>query len=513
MVVCELQQGFIVQHSKLRFSLLSIVILFFAAFVTGVFFQLSIDVYQNNKILKPITETTANIESISQLLNAINDTLSYLEEYRWEYSDTASLILRVRTNETTAKNHLAHIERDLHKTGKEQYVLVTAIDTTYAQFTLFQNQLLQLMLDAKQEESANLYYDKIEPCGSYLKKYCQELLELAILDNYEIHASLLKTNEKLNNLQGIMLLLSLSFGSVMIVSLFRLMMFLKQMARASKNISSGNLLIPDIQYKRHDEMGILISAFNEMKHSMKMQVSLLEEKNAMEKELLTKKNESLVLQNLLEHEKMQQLHSRINPHFLFNTINVIKYTAQEENATRTESLLSSLGKIYRYVLATDSLQLSLAHEIQIVNEFNTLYSKRFSNNLQITWEIAPYLDVTEIIIPSFIIQPLVENAIKHGLRQKEEEGMIVVAIRRELNVLKIQVSDNGVGMSAGKLSKVRQNLEKLPLDGMHIGLYNVAARLKLWQSESGLDITSQEGIGTTTYLWMPLIIEEIQGVP
>lgn len=491
----------------MSFSLLSTIILFLMAFLIGFTFQLSITYYQGDKILDPITESTRNIESLSQFQNAINDSLSYLEEYRWDYSDTGNLLALLEKNITTATYYLTKVETDLSKIGRKQYLLTSAITTTYKQFETFQNQLIISLLNGKKSESANLYYDKISPCGRYLTQYCQELLEIAILDNHETHTNLLQINAQLNNIQSIVLILCVFFGVIMVLSVFRLVWFLKKMAKASRLISGGKFDIPDIIYFRNDEMGYLVSAFNEMKHSMKEQVRLLEERNQMETELLTKENEALGLQNLLEVQKMQQLNSQINPHFLFNTLNVIKYTAQEENADKTQSLLSSLAKIYRYVLTSNSSQVSLSREIQIVEEFYALYRIRFRDRLKLNWTIAKNLDVTEIVVPSFILQPIVENAIKHGLGQKEEEGTISILILAQDKSLKITIQDNGVGINPEKLNEVKANLQNPPLSGSHIGLYNVAARLKLWSKESGLDICSFREEGTTIVMWMPLVLE------
>ena len=126
----------------MSFSLLSTIILFLMAFLIGFTFQLSITYYQGDKILDPITESTRNIESLSQFQNAINDSLSYLEEYRWDYSDTGNLLALLEKNITTATYYLTKVETDLSKIGRKQYLLTSAITTTYKQFETFQNQLI-----------------------------------------------------------------------------------------------------------------------------------------------------------------------------------------------------------------------------------------------------------------------------------------------------------------------------------------------------------------------------------
>ena len=267
----------------------------------------------------------------------------------------------------------------------------------------------------------------------------------------------------------------------------------------------SNFTGADIEDSRSDEIGYMAKAFNEMKHSMNDKVILLEEKNAMEKELFVKENEALGLQNLLEREKLQQLRSQINPHFLFNTLNVIKLTSHEEQAIKTEELLTSLSKLYRYILASNDKDVYLSREVQIVNEFYALYKARFADKMKLVWNISPQLDLTETLVPSFLLQPLVENAFKHGLGPKEANGTITVRLSVEEEMLKAIIEDDGVGMSEERLENLRLNLVNPPTTGTHIGLYNIAARLKLRDKRCTFEIESEQGIGTKISITLPYI--------
>ena len=208
----------------------------------------------------------------------------------------------------------------------------------------------------------------------------------------------------------------------------------------------------------------------------------------------------------MERAKLQQLRSQINPHFLFNTLNVILYTAQQEGAAQTTSLLSSLSKLFRHALGSNESQVSLAREVNILNEFFALYHSRFGDRVRMCWHISPQVDLADTMVPSFLLQPLVENAYKHGIGPKESGGCVDIYIEPEGTMLRIRIVDDGVGMDQGKLDALRQSMESASLPSEHIGIYNVAARLRLWGPAYSMDIRSELGRGTTVSLWLPLYV-------
>lgn len=492
-------------------TLLGRTVLFLAAFGASLLIQMGIDSYQTQYVIEPMERRTEGIQAISQFLNDVEGCMTVLEDYRWDYGDTATLVATIRQHQSASKIHLVDIPADIGQVSEEHYLLANAALTTYGTLTLTIDDIVDGLLSGKTDTAAQLYYEKAEPCGSYLRQYTQQLLERAILDYHDTYASLMELNERLNQIQVLTILLCLLLGCVVIVSLVRLLRSIMQMARASQAISRGAFDTPDIDETRRDEIGHMAKAFNEMKHSMKRQVQLLEEKNQVERALFRKENEALELQNLMEREKLQQLRSQINPHFLFNTLNVIVYTAQQEGAERTRSLISSLSKLFRYTLESNEAQVPLAREIHVVDEFYSLYRARFRERICMKWHISPEVDLTETLVPSFILQPLVENAFRHGLAPKEEGGCVDIDIQAQGGVLNIRVADDGVGMTPQALETLHKNLLNPPTTGEHIGVYNVAARLRLRGAEYGLDIQSESGKGTVAAVRLPLVILEEEG--
>lgn len=491
-----------------QLTILGRIVLFLAAFFTVLMLQLGISHYQSKYIMEPLDQRTENIQTISQFLGDVEGCMTALEKHRWDLGDAASLVVTIREYREASQPHLDNISSDLPEVSEAQYLLANAARTTYNTLNTTLDQIIDLLLAGDRAGASALYYDKAEPCGGYLMQYTRQLLEQAIYDNQGAYTALSTRSDRLEQVQNLMILLCVVLGVIVLVSLVRVLRSVVQMARASQAISRGEFDIPDMDESMSDEIGHMAHAFNEMKRSMKQQVELLQEKHEMERRLRKTETEALELQNLMEREKLQQLRSQINPHFLFNTLNVISYNAQQEGAPRTQALIGSLSRLFRYTLQSNETRVPLSREVHIVDEFYTLYHVRFGDRIRLSWEIAPEVELTETLVPSFILQPLVENSFKHGILPREEGGCVVISMHIEDGLLNIAVADDGVGMNDETLDALRRNLRNPPTTGEHIGMYNVAARLRLFGRNYGMGVRSREGEGTVTTLWMPLVIQE-----
>ena len=204
---------------------------------------------------------------------------------------------------------------------------------------------------------------------------------------------------------------------------------------------------------------------------------------------------------------MQQLRSQIDPHFLFYTLNVILQTAGQETAYRTQALITALSHLLRYSLMSNDEQVPLAREVRIVDEYYSIYHVRFGDRVKMRWRISDSIDLTETMVPSFILQPIVENAFKHGIAPKEEGGVVRIRITplREEKLLRISVCDNGLGIPPDQLAQLQAGLAAPGDRWEHIGVYNVAARLKLLDKRCRFEIRSRPGWGTAVCLYLPLV--------
>jgi len=479
------------QKKKKQLTFMNRLILFFVSFCVLLLFQSGMESYQKRSVLSPMEERTESIQVISQFLNELENTLQVLKNHRWDYGDEAALMKALQNSRKASAEYLAQVKPVLGEVSEEQYLLANAVKITYTTFAGSLEEIMLFIEIGDTDRAASTYYSKTEPCGTYLRQYTQQLLEQAILDNQSAYIKFTRMNNKLNSARRLMNGVCLVLGCVVVMSLYVLIHSVRELAQAAKEISAGNLDVSDLDESADDEIGDTAKAFNEMKYSMKRQVQLLSEKTEMER------------------EKMQLLRSQINPHFLFNTLNVVMYTARQEEAYKTRELLESMSQLFRYSLGSNEMEVTLAREVHIVKEFFKLQKIRFGDRVNLAWDVSPEVLLPETVVPSFVLQPVVENAFKHGIVPKENGGVVRISIFSREEKLFIRVEDNGVGMAKENLDDLVKKLENPMITGEHIGLCNVAARLRLREG-SGLTLMSGENEGTTVELFMPLVMVDME---
>ncbi len=430
-----------------------------------------------------------------------------LDDYRWEYGDTDALLAELDSAFSVTNAWLWRIDGSLDTVSEEQYLLYSAVCTTYDSYTALVEELRAEIAAGQDAAAAQLYYEKVSLCGSYLRQYAQQLLNTAISDAQSTYTTVSALSSRVKWAQTVVVGLCLVLGLVMAWSLMRLLTPVQEMIGASQAIIRGELETPDIPVPRQDEVGQLTDAFNHMKHSMAQQVNTLREKNEMEQALHQQETQALELQNRMERSRMQQLRSQIDPHFLFNTLNVILQTAGQEKAYRTQALITALSHLLRYSLMSNDEQVPLAREVRIVDEYYSIYHVRFGDRVKMRWCISDSIDLTETMVPSFILQPIVENAFKHGIAPKEEGGAVRIRITplREQGLLRISVCDNGLGIEPEQLARLQAGLAAPGDRWEHIGVYNVAARLRLLDKRCRFEVRSHPGRGTAVSLYLPLV--------
>src|SRR5579862_5364078 len=207
-------------------------------------------------------------------------------------------------------------------------------------------------------------------------------------------------------------------------------------------------------------------------------------------------------ERLLLQARMEALQNQINPHFLFNTLNSVSSLVRFDPDTARE-LIIKLATILRRLLNSGDSFVPLREELEFIDNYLDIEVVRFGPD---KLRVVKQLDAAslEIMVPSMLLQPLVENSIKHGLASKIEVGSIFIRSKLNNSKLTIEVEDDGVGMGAAHL------LEKpTGLGGTGIGLANVAERLKVLYGETArMTIDSREGKGTLIRLSLPVLETE-----
>jgi hypothetical protein len=197
------------------------------------------------------------------------------------------------------------------------------------------------------------------------------------------------------------------------------------------------------------------------------------------------------LQTELARAQLDALRMQINPHFLFNTLHTIGAFSRARDHHRAVELIERLGDVLRHVLHTSSeLEAPLASELEFVRRYLDIEQARFGDRLTVSFAIAD--DAADAVVPQLILQPLVENALRHGLAPRDAPGQLRIAARRDGDLLELEVSDDGLGLGDGWDS------------GDGLGLGNVRARLAGMYGPAGqLALVSPASGGVVATIALP----------
>ena len=229
---------------------------------------------------------------------------------------------------------------------------------------------------------------------------------------------------------------------------------------------------------------------------------------------LTLENPAILRSELTEQRmSMLYLKSQINPHFLYNTLDSIRIRAQLSGDKEVADLLMRLVDFFRLSVKTNKQMVPLDEELELLEAYMELMCSRYPQ-LKVEYDIDP--DLSETLVPNFILQPIVENSLLHGLKNRGYQGLVKVsALKVNETQFEIQVYDTGSGFAAGEKERVEamlRNYARTPakLEGNSIGVLNVQKRMKLLCGrDCGLRYTENEAGGLTAHLLLPIQEEEI----
>ncbi|EHQ60287.1 integral membrane sensor signal transduction histidine kinase [Paenibacillus dendritiformis C454] len=209
--------------------------------------------------------------------------------------------------------------------------------------------------------------------------------------------------------------------------------------------------------------------------------------------------------------EMIALQSQIRPHFIYNTLNVIKWMAKIQGATGIEEALHAFSSVIKFTVKTSGNYVTIADEVEFIRNYTNILDYRYMNKFDVTYEIDP--GVLSCKTLKFLLQPLVENAVFHGFTGIDYKGSLIISIQedKERNELVMQVTDNGRGFpEEGQESRTEEDSPRDPFTS--IGIANVRSRIELhFGTEYGLWITDREQGGTVATIRVPVINEETAG--
>ncbi|MBJ6362678.1 sensor histidine kinase [Paenibacillus sp. GCM10012307] len=286
----------------------------------------------------------------------------------------------------------------------------------------------------------------------------------------------------------------LIFTIVMVVFIsHRITRPLQQLQSGIKHLGSGQQI--QIPILRNDEIGQVANKLNMMSD----EIAVLIEKNREEQEK----------RRMLE---LQTLEYQINPHFLYNTLDSVYMLARKYGDSRIRDIVTSLSRLFRIGLNQGQEIISVEAEVMHVSHYLKIQGIRFEEQLH--WEIDLDEEAGKQHIIKFLLQPLVENSIMHGIRQQCRQGTVTVRAAMDKNRVVLTVSDDGQGMTAERLAEVRRSLEREEIEDSWsastmekggFGLRNVHQRIRLhYGSSYGIELSSELGKGTTAVIRLPV---------
>lgn len=397
------------------------------------------------------------------------------------------------------RNAVNALPFDSGEIGDVRYAWTWSIHSMYE---VYEQRRDEIMLAT---ESLENYIEKLYEVyniQSYLQEYANYLLNATIADSSIVYEEKIPAISAMPWIAvGVGLILFVIMAELAKVMNRTLILPIMDLVKASKRIAENDFFVEDVEVENQDELGELVHAFNKMKYATSEYIMALEERNIALDRLHEEEVRRLEVEKRLESMRLEALKNQIKPHFLFNSLNVIGGMAMLENAETTEKMIKSLSSLFRYNLQNQETQTTLTQELKIVRDYMYIQQMRFGE--RVDYRIDCQAEEKRVLIPAFTFQPLVENAIIHGLSPKEEGGKIYIRIWEKDKTLCITVCDTGVGMKAETLEKIKVSMEQEYYNYSSIGLNNIWQRIKLTYPGSDMQIRSRESVGTLVRLSIP----------
>ncbi|MEK4351014.1 sensor histidine kinase [Paenibacillus sp. FSL R5-0475] len=309
---------------------------------------------------------------------------------------------------------------------------------------------------------------------------------LSITPNRDLNVELVEMKRYLFIVFSILVLVSTLIASIVSRTIS---LPLKKVIREMKQVEIGNFR-GMVNVSSYQEINILVASFNRMVRRIeelieRVKLSSVSEKNA----------------------ELHALQSQVNPHFLYNTLDMIYWMLDEEGNEQLGELVLSLSSMFRYSSHWEvDVEVTLREELEQIGHYLNIISIRLEGRLRIEINIDERW--LEVRLPKMTVQPVIENAVKHGLESLDRQGILKVSILEETGLLNIVVQDNGKGMDAEKLNALVESLDRPTTKEngkMGIGLQNLHRRLQHMFGESyGLVIRSLPGEGTVVAIMLPI---------
>lgn len=453
----------------------------------------------NNSMQKMdnVYASNAELTELSQVFEKVQDNM-----YKYLKVKSSQTLLDYYQNEAKYRNELEKLNEDnINDPVKLLERNIRKMSETYLDCTAE-------TVSAKRGRNVEQYkrkYDDATKLYRYIQSSIDELNNLMFQENSSTYAVLRAVMRYLEISNSVIMIIIVAGGMLLLIQATRNMFVtLSNMAETAQLVGQGNFHVKMHDTDAQDELGTVTRAFNTMVENLDLYMART--KASMEKEQQMMERE-LLMENHLKEAQLKYLQSQINPHFLFNSLNAGAQLAMMEDAEQTGIFVEKMADFFRYNVKKGQEDATLGEELEAVDNYIYILNVRFAGDIHFSKEVDESLE--NVRMPSMILQPVVENAVNHGIRDIEWEGKIHLTVTGDADYIRISVKDNGKGMTQEQIEGVlsgnreRRNEEG---DSTGIGMNNVISRLELYYEESGLmEINSEgEGKGTEAVIYIPV---------
>ncbi len=444
--------------------------------------------YQDNLSLNVLSETLGKIQDHMTAYLKVKTT-DALEDYYRSEQEYRNLIENLQTEVTGLS--FDRMERNIRYMS-ESYLDQVA-ETVEAK-------------RGRNVEKYRQYYEKASQLYRYINRSITRLNMDKFKTNSQQYSQLLRDFRLFQTAAIFGIFLLVGVNTLIIVRFVGTLIGpLKRLARSANEVARGNFEVEEIPVESGDEVGIVTGAFNQMILSIRLYIRQLKE--GMETERAMKERE-LMMEAHLKDARFKYLQAQINPHFLFNTLNAGAQLAMMEGADHTYEYIQQVAQFYRYNMKKGQERVTLADEVNLIDSYIYILNVRFSGDIQYEKRIDESLLNTPM--PGMILQPIVENSVNHGIRERGEKGKITLSVYGVEDGVCISIRDNGKGMKQETIDQLlsghyQRSPGKEETNG--IAMDNVISRLRLFTGNKDVMGISSEGPGKGTEVFLYLTEE------
>lgn len=358
----------------------------------------------------------------------------------------------------------------------------------------YKNRIIENLVEGNRyEENLEIWENDIQIVTALLRETIFQYIYYEISDIQQSHT------EYQNFFQIMITFASIAFVCILVLTVYMSYQIpvsitrpLRRLTEVTDQVAKGNLTVRS-DVDTGDEVARLGDSMNTMMDKIN---ELLEQ--------VTKE------QIRLRKAEFELLQSQINPHFLYNTLDAIVWLAESGEQKKVVSMVGSLSEFFRMSLNQGKDIVSIKDELQHVRSYLEIQQVRYQDILH--YEIHIPRELQKYLIPKITIQPLVENALYHGIKNKRGIGRIVISGQNKEKGFILRVEDDGIGMSKERLLQVREGiLHRMSSEKDIYGLYNVNERIRLnFGEEYGVSIDSVHGEGTIVQVFLPYLETEME---